>query len=422
MNVFEFKKIEKCYVCGNIDRNIDKFINLLTSNVTNYEKETHPKELERQERLKKRTNTSRHSIFARPYTTFRDEPQVTLSATYNKKMKSKGMIDTTYNDCVIIVSGNCGIGRKSIKYYNEVFSNLDKILGDNNSYLLFVRGNNDNPSIFKNREIDFEHVKVVPDYSVIQLKTFNCLCIGGSVSIDKEWKLSQEKTFGRKMYWEDEAPIFDENALDEILQKYQIDCVITSTSPSFSYPGTNAFKHSKWFNNDKTILGNFTNERKILDKIYEKINDSDSKPYLWFYGRFKMAHSDKINDIVFTSLLPYQFTQVNSLLSMYFGINTSEKLASNDHTFDKILNEPKNNYGYAIHPIGGHLEEPVEAVEENEAEDDVEEELDGIFEETDVPWNGTTVEVPNNDAFYRVQMPQYQANYTIFNDAVGIGR
>ena len=283
------------------------------------------------------------------------------------------MLDNTYNDCVIIVSGNCGIGTKSMKYYNETFSKLNKILEDNNSYLLFVRGNNDDPSIFKNREIDFEHVKVVPDYSVVQLKTFNCLCIGGSVSLDKEWKLSQENTFGKKMFWDDEAPIFDENALDEILKNYQIDCVITSTSPSFSYPGTNAFKRSKWINNDKTILGDFTNERKILDKIY----DSDSKPYLWFYGRFKMAHNDKINDIVFTSLLPYQFTQVNSLLSMYFGINTAEKLVSNDHAFDTILTESKKVYTNSL--------DVVEGDGEPDAMDIVEYENDATFDDYAAP-------------------------------------
>jgi hypothetical protein len=54
MNVYNFKKIEKCYVFGNIDRNMDRFIKTITSNISKFKKEEHPKEIERQERLKKR--------------------------------------------------------------------------------------------------------------------------------------------------------------------------------------------------------------------------------------------------------------------------------------------------------------------------------------------------------------------------------
>lgn len=407
MNVFEFTKIEKCYICGNIDRNIDRFINLITNNVTNYKKETHPKEIERQERLKKRLSSSvrGQSIFSRSV-----EPQVKM---YPKKMKSAPSLDMSYNDSVIIVSGNCGIGSKSMEYYHEKFEKLNKILSDNNTFVLFVRGNNDNPSIFNNREIDFEHVKTLPDYSVVQLKTFNCLCIGGSVSIDKEWKMSQENTFGKKLFWEGEAPFYDEDTLDEILKKFQIDCVVTSTSPSFSYPGTNAFKRSKWFNGDKTVLDNFTSERKILDKIYEKINDSETKPYFWFYGRFKMGHNDKINDIVFNSLVSFQIVQVNSMFVTYFGISTSNKLSTNNHAFDAIFDDEskakKQSEYFAPHPIEPIIEG---GVEDNEfIEDD---ELEVEADNNAAPFGGDAAQ-------FRFEMPQYTNNYYVPIGATVVG-
>ena len=291
---------------------------------------------------------------------------------------SNNPLDSSYNDSVIIVSGNCGIGNKSKKYYEETFGKLDKILADNNCFLLFVRGNNDNPSIFNNKEIDFEHIKTLPDYSVVSLKTFNCLCIGGSVSMDKEWKLAQEELYGKKLYWEDESPQYKEDELNEILEKYKINCVITSTCPSFAYPGTNAFKKSKWFYRDKEIISQFSNERKIMDRIYEKIMDSDSKPYMWIYGRFKMAHTDKLNDIVFNSLNSYGMIQINSQLQAFFGIDTSKTLEDNAHTFDNIISDIANN-NTRIYGVEAHDDEPFEG----DIEADLDAEVDGEDEQVE---------------------------------------
>lgn len=395
MNVYNFKKIEKCYVYGNIDRNMDRFIKNLTSNVSKFKKEEHPKEIERQERLKKRSEEMCLGIrdigHPNPHVgaqgnylrraNRRNDMQIeepgTLTASFDDWAREKVMygksanVDSTYNDSVIIVSGNCGIGNKSKKYYEDTFGKLDKVLGDNNCFILFVRGNNDNPSIFNNREIDFEHIKTIPDYSVVCLKTFNCLCIGGSVSMDKEWKLAQEELYGKKLFYEDEAPQYDENKLNEILDAYNINCVITSTCPSFAYPGTNAFKKSKWFYRDKNIINEFSNERKIMDRIYEKIMDSESKPYMWIYGRFKISRTDKINDIVFTSLASYAMIQINSQLSAFFGIDTSKTLENNGHTFDHIIaDDGLNKKAYDF---------------ELEEEDAFEGEEEGVYEAEDEP-------------------------------------
>jgi len=400
MNVYNFKKIEKCYVYGNIDRNMDRFIKNLTSNVSKFKKEEHPKEIERQERLKKRSeemclgirdigHPNPHGGAPGNYlrrANRRNDIQIegpgTFTASFDDWAREKVMygksanVDSTYNDSVIIVSGNCGIGNKSKKYYEDTFGRLDKVLGDNNCFILFVRGNNDNPSIFNNREIDFEHIKTIPDYSVVCLKTFNCLCIGGSVSMDKEWKLAQEELYGKKLFYEDEAPKYDENKLNEILDAYNINCVITSTCPSFAYPGTNAFKKSKWFYHDKNIINEFSNERKIMDRIYEKIMDSESKPYMWIYGRFKISRTDKINDIVFTSLASYAMIQINSQLSAFFGIDTSKTLENNGHTFDNIITDGINRVAYDEHGDEMFDDEPRE------------EEHEGIEEEADTPIQG----------------------------------
>ena len=381
MNVYNLKNIENCYVCGNIDRNLDRFINSITSNLSHFKKKEHKKEIERQERLKARANEN--AMMLRGMNMGRGHRVQAMQEPHPmKKMKSSYMmgLGSCYDNSAIIVSGNCGIGTKSKKYYEELFSGLDKVLAANNCYLFFVRGNNDDPSYFENKVIDFEHVKTLPDYSVVVFKTYNCLCIGGSVSIDKEWKLSQEELFGRKMFWENEAPNFDEEKLTEILKEFRISFVVSSTAPSFVYPGTNAFKRSKWFSNDKTVLKEFTKERKTIDKVYEHIMDSESKPYMWFYGRFKMGHQDKINDILFSSIAPYQMMQVNNLLMAFFSIDPSKELGVNDHTFDGLFEEYKKEKGISsgllrginYHDVINELDAPrMEEPQEDEFLDEI---------------------------------------------------
>ena len=391
MNVYNFEKIEKCYVCGNIDRNLSRFISTITSNLKNFEKKEHPKEIERQARLKAQKEAMMaarlrglgggvplggHAIADIGPRAVRMVDMDDIQAAYTTKLKTssylKSALDNSYNDSVIIVSGNCGIGTKNKEYYDDVFTELNKVLDANNCFILFVRGNNDDPSYFENRLIDFEHIKTIPDYSVVALKTYNCLCIGGSVSFDKEWKLSQENQFGKKLFWENEAPIFKGEELDAILKKFRISCVVTSTSPSFAYPGTNAFKKSKWLSEDKSILNRFSDERKVIDKIYEKIVDCDTKPYIWAYGRFKMNNQAKVNDILFASMQSYQLVSLNNMLSMYFGVDTSKILGTNEHTDDDIFNDPN--------PQKMETYDHEEAIEGDEFLDDLQDEIEEIAE------------------------------------------
>ena len=74
-----------------------------------------------------------------------------------------------------------------------------------------------------------------------------------------------------------------------------------------------------------------------MDKLYEKILDSESKPFIWAYGRFKMNNTNKVNDIGFLSLQQYQILNTNEILSNMFGVDTSKKLKTNDFAFDSFI-------------------------------------------------------------------------------------
>lgn len=375
MKVYDYGKTKNCLICGNIDGNFDRFIKTVVGSLRNlksYVVETHPKEIERQERLaKKREEENRNGIgglFGAPAA-----PHYAPRRSSLKKMPK--MMNCGYNltDAVIIVDGCNGFGERDLKYYHDKLEMFNKVLADNNTHVLFVRGNDD-PKYFEDALINFSNIKTIQDYSVIKLNKFNCLCIGGCVSLDRTWRMEQEKRVGRKMYWENERMQYNEADIDNILKDYNIACVVTSSCPSFAYPGMNSFKHSTWASKDKNIIKDMTEERMIMDKIYNKIVENNKKPYIWTYSRFENSNQNMINDILFQSLNPFQFFHFNDTASSFFKVDFSKMLKENEYVADSLdkkwkMKTPAFTYN---DPFTDDIDEPMEneeMIEEENTED-----------------------------------------------------
>ena len=373
MKVYDYGKTKNCLICGNIDGNFDRFIKTVVGSLRNlksYVVETHPKEIERQERLaKKREEESRNGIgglFGGPAA-----PHYAPRRSSLKKMPK--MMNCGYNltDTVIIVDGCNGFGERDLKYYHDKLEMFNKVLADNNTHVLFVRGNDD-PKYFEDALIDFSNIKTIQDYSVIKLSKFNCLCIGGCVSLDRTWRMEQEKRIGRKMYWENERMNYNEADIDNILKDYNIACVVTSSCPSFAYPGMNSFKYSTWASKDKTVIKDITEERMIMDKIYNKIVENNKKPYIWTYSRFENSNQNMINDILFQSLNPFQFFHFNDTASSFFKVDFSKMLKENEYVADSLDKKIKAHAFTYNDPFVDDVDEPMEdeeMIEEENTED-----------------------------------------------------
>jgi Icc-related predicted phosphoesterase len=380
MKVYDYGKTKNCLICGNIDGNFDRFIKTVVSslrNLKNYAVETHPKEIERQERLARKREEESHNggggIFGGPAPHYVPRP---LRPKKAPRMTTCGHILT---DTVIIVDGCNGFGERDLKYYHDKLEMFNNVLADNNTHVLFVRGNDD-PKYFEDALIDLSNIKTIQDYSVIKLSKFNCLCIGGCVSLDRTWRMEQEKRVGRKMYWENERIQYNEEDIDKILKDYNIACVVTSSCPSFAYPGMNSFKYSTWASKDKTVIKDITEERMIMDKIYNKIVENNKKPYIWTYSRFKNSNQNMINDILFQSLNPFQFFHFNDTASSFFKVDFSKMLKENEYvadSFGKKITEHTFTYNdpFADEDIGEPTEDEEIIDEDNipEEEGDAEE-------------------------------------------------
>lgn len=299
MNTYKLKDIERLYTVGSINRNIEMLIEAVSKSLSETVSEAQP------------SNDGNEL-----------QPHLPRRRSQRKNKED-------FTNSVVIVAGNCGMGERSLEYYLDVLGEFNGMLAERNCHVMIVRGHDDDPSYFSEKRIDLSNVKTVPDYSVIELKYLNCLCIGGSVSVDREWKLSQEVEFGKKMYYEDEKPHFDEAAIEEISSAYKIHCVVTSTSPSFAYPGGNTYNNSRWSHGEGTLVDELREERTVLNKIYTKLVDGNQKPYIWLYSRFEKKNANMLDDILFKSLKRNDIVDVCGMIESNFHITINKALGSN---------------------------------------------------------------------------------------------
>ena len=81
----------------------------------------------------------------------------------------KSCVQYSMTDTVIIVAGDCGFGFEKPNYYTTLYNRLAGRLRKANNWVVFVRGNHDDPSYFNEEKVSYERFRCVPDYSLIDL-------------------------------------------------------------------------------------------------------------------------------------------------------------------------------------------------------------------------------------------------------------
>lgn len=217
--------------------------------------------------------------------------------------------NSNQENTLIIVCGDCGLGFNKLQYYIDIFTSVNEFFRKNNTVLLFVRGNHDDPSYFTEDRLGLSNIKTVQDYSVIMTQTHNILCVGGAYSCDRIWRKREEIRLNRyktnkskKLYWENEEVVLDIPSLEEITHNnIQIDMVVTHTAPTFAYPNDNQ-DFEEWFSIDADLRNDIISERQILFNIYEYLLSKNHPLKLWAYGHFHREHINTHKDIIFLAL------------------------------------------------------------------------------------------------------------------------
>ncbi|MBP5723650.1 MAG: metallophosphoesterase [Bacteroidales bacterium] len=232
-------------------------------------------------------------------------------------LKRYNMTDTS-----VLVAGDCGFGFVSVEGDKFACSKLKKYCEKNNVTVYFMRGNHDNPKYFQEGFSVGKRLLCIPDYTVVHSEPhgFNVVCVGGATSIDRSYRKevyqknllwymryhngneqeALEEVF--QNYWEDEAPVYDEQALNEIYDSgIRIGCVVTHTCPSFCEPVTKDGL-DYWIKKDVDLEAVLDAERETMDKLSSWLWKHDSKPKKWLYGHFHYHNYCCLNDVEYIML------------------------------------------------------------------------------------------------------------------------
>ena len=96
-------------------------------------------------------------------------------------------------DALLIVAGDCGFGFEKRESYENMVRRNVKRMNEANNWIVFVRGNHDNPAYFDGCAFRYKRFVAVPDYAIIQACSHTILCVGGAISIDRQYRMNTWK-------------------------------------------------------------------------------------------------------------------------------------------------------------------------------------------------------------------------------------
>ena len=243
-----------------------------------------------------------------------------FSVLVHKMCVQYGMTDT-----LLIVAGDCGFGFERKGYYENLINRgvNAKRMSQANNWIVFVRGNHDNPAYFDDKEFNHKRFNAISDYTVIRAWGHNILCVGGAISVDRQYRIAKQTKANRfhkpsaevlapAYYWPAEAPSFDEDKLDEITASLNIDTVVTHTAPSFceliSKNGLEYFAE-----HDTTLMDDVAAERGVMDAIHGKLKADGHTISHWYYGHFHQSWFSEIEGTLFKMLDIMEFNELRPI-------------------------------------------------------------------------------------------------------------
>ena len=223
----------------------------------------------------------------------------------------------------IIQVGDFGLGFGDQDRERQQVAALGVALRRRRNRLLIVRGNHDNPALFRVRtEIGDGAIRLMPDYSLDMVEGRKVLFVGGAISVDRRLRRT-----GRS-YWPDEAFVLDLARL-AALDLSELDAVVTHTAPGVAPPPLDHHIHfgagatptpapsryraalQRLYTRDDTLAADVRTERRALDTLYHAIRARTAVPH-WIYGHFHHHATMVYEDTQFTALGKLQLLEIGA--------------------------------------------------------------------------------------------------------------
>ena len=247
-----------------------------------------------------------------------DAKRVMISGDIHGDFKGvvfKLCIQYDLKDTLLIVAGDCGFGFEKPGYYQTAYNQVAGRLRKANNWVVFIRGNHDDLSYFSEEKISYSRWRCIPDYSIVQAGGHNILCVGGATSIDRHERKEENARRRERghlqtaVWWPDEAPVYDEDAIAFIPEECPIDTVVTHTAPSFCELQSKQGLKS-WAVMDPALIWDTDKERQTMDMIFNRLRDHEHPIVRWYYGHFHQSWNGEREGVLFSMLDIEEFKEI----------------------------------------------------------------------------------------------------------------
>lgn len=303
MTILDYRTLSKVYFCSDIHGDFYSFFSNLKYNLSKGEECINiAPPFEKKEKDDTAVDQIIHAIHRQhprvALGDFTDEPLNHFDEPVRRKKKKEN--ERRYDNSLIIVCGNANLDVFDGTRREELFHMANDMLSQNNTTILFIRGNKDNPEVF-NGYLDLSHIKAIPDYSVVMTKESNLLCVGGGISLDRLWVQEQEKRINqfsskkKKLYFANEAPVLNLDALQEIVDNnITINAVCSHVAP-LCVNCENDTDINHWVKIDNSLLKDIQAEREVMQNILNFLNKTKQPLTWWGFGHYgkEISFKDK---------------------------------------------------------------------------------------------------------------------------------
>jgi DNA repair exonuclease SbcCD nuclease subunit len=206
-------------------------------------------------------------------------------------------------DTLFIQVGDFGVGFRKRESDMNLLEMLNGLLVENRCELYVIRGNHDDPNWFRGDELPYSNIRLLPDYTVMELNGERWLFVGGAVSVDR-----MDCVQNGMKWFPDEKFVLDEEKLTTV---GRIDRVVTHSAPDMTPPFTKGgFVESK-MRKDPDLCSDIETERSELTRMYNILKESGGSVTHWYYGHFHRTHVYNTNVCGFRCLDVNEFLLVS---------------------------------------------------------------------------------------------------------------
>ncbi len=199
------------------------------------------------------------------------------------------------SDSSLIQVGDFRLGFGNRNEEELALKTLNKTLKAGNNLLYVIRGNHDDPSYFEKWQ-KIGNIRLVPDYSILELEGYTLFLTGGSVSVDR---LQRREGKG---YWKDEMFRYEKSKLEFALSQVQkIDIVVTHSAPGEFWPYETSELVKSYAKRDTSLIADLTKDREMHSELLEYFTSKFS-PSHWYYGHFHAAMTNQYKDLMYFAL------------------------------------------------------------------------------------------------------------------------